>query len=202
MCQLFISNCHTSHRPTALSRGVKFQYKVCVCVTISNVRCHLIQQHQSHSTFAESSIGRIFGTSKKYFSGTKCPKCLWLLSFLRRWFCCCWFVVDCYSHCILCFVVCYFVSILILQSFRWGRQSWLLCFVCLPNVSWLLCGSTSRCTGLSAVCDWLLYFLIILTFFMVLYLHSVLFSRLIGLSPLSENIGYRNDNNPRGFSIN
>ena len=39
---------------------------------------------------------------------------------------------------VLCFVVCYFVSILVLQSSRWGRESWLLCFVCLPGVSWLL----------------------------------------------------------------
>ena len=35
----------------------------------------------------------------------------------------------------LCFVVRYFVSILVLQSFRLGRESWLLCFVCLPGVS-------------------------------------------------------------------
>ena len=36
---------------------------------------------------------------------------------------------------VLCFVVRYFVSILVLQSSRWGRESWLLCFVCLPGVS-------------------------------------------------------------------
>ena len=29
---------------------------------------------------------------------------------------------------VLCFVVRYFVSILVLQSSRWGRESWLLCF--------------------------------------------------------------------------
>ena len=46
---------------------------------------------------------------------------------------------------VLCFVVRSFVSILILQSSRWGRESWLLCFACLPGVSWLLCGSSSRC---------------------------------------------------------
>ena len=33
------------------------------------------------------------------------------------------------------FVVRYFVSIVALQSSRWGRESWLLCFVCLPGVS-------------------------------------------------------------------
>ena len=36
---------------------------------------------------------------------------------------------------VLCFVVHYLVSILVLQSSRWGRESWLLCFVCLPGVS-------------------------------------------------------------------
>ena len=39
---------------------------------------------------------------------------------------------------VLCFVVCYFVSILVLQSSWWGRESWMLCLVCLPGVSWLL----------------------------------------------------------------
>ena len=33
---------------------------------------------------------------------------------------------------VLCFVVRYFVSILVLQSSRWGRESWLLCFVSFP----------------------------------------------------------------------
>ena len=36
---------------------------------------------------------------------------------------------------VLCFVVRYFMSILVLQSSRWGRESWLLCLVCLPGVS-------------------------------------------------------------------
>ena len=36
---------------------------------------------------------------------------------------------------VLCFVARYFVSILVLQSSRWGNGSWLLCFVCLPSVS-------------------------------------------------------------------
>ena len=39
-----------------------------------------------------------------------------------------------------CFVVRYFVYIPVLQSSRWGRQSWLLlCFVRLPGDSCLLC---------------------------------------------------------------
>ena len=37
------------------------------------------------------------------------------------------------------FVVRYFVYIPVLQSSRWGGQSWLLCFVRLPGVSCLLC---------------------------------------------------------------
>ena len=36
---------------------------------------------------------------------------------------------------VLCFVVRYFMSILVLQSSRWGRESWLLCLVFLPGVS-------------------------------------------------------------------
>ena len=65
---------------------------------------------------------------------------------------------------VLCFAVCfYFVSILDLQAFRWGSESWLICFVCLPGVLWLLCGSSSRYHGF--VCSlWLWYFLIILTY--------------------------------------
>ena len=38
-----------------------------------------------------------------------------------------------------------FMPILVLQSSWWGRESWLLCLVCLPGVSWWLCGSSSRC---------------------------------------------------------
>ena len=36
---------------------------------------------------------------------------------------------------VLCFVVRYFVSILVLQSSWWGREGRLLCLVCLPGVS-------------------------------------------------------------------
>ena len=67
---------------------------------------------------------------------------------------------------VLCFVVRNFVSILVLHSSRWGRESWLICFVCLPGVSWLLCGSSSPCHGF--VCSlWLWYFLIILTYYLL-----------------------------------
>ena len=43
---------------------------------------------------------------------------------------------------VLCFVVLCFVSVLVdvdvdvvLQSSRWGRESWLLCLICDPGVS-------------------------------------------------------------------
>ena len=45
------------------------------------------------------------------------------------------------------------MSFLVLQSSWWGREGWLLCWICLPGVSWWLGGSSSRCHGLSAVCD-------------------------------------------------
>ena len=61
----------------------------------------------------------------------------------------------------LCFVVCNFVSILALQSPWWGWESWLLCLICLPGVSWWLSGSSSRYHRV--VCSLSLwYFLIIL----------------------------------------
>ena len=56
------------------------------------------------------------------------------------------------------------MSILVLQSSWWGRESWLLCFICLPGVSWWLSGSSSRFHGV--VCGlWLWYFLVILTYY-------------------------------------
>ena len=65
---------------------------------------------------------------------------------------------------VLCFVVRNFMSILVLQSSWWGRESWLLYWICLPGVSWWLSGSSSRCHGV--VCSlWLWYFLIILTYY-------------------------------------
>ena len=48
---------------------------------------------------------------------------------------------------VLCFVVHYFMSILVLQLSFLGRESWLLCLTCLPGVSWWLSGSSSWCHG-------------------------------------------------------
>ena len=65
------------------------------------------------------------------------------LSALRRWFSCCWSAVDCCSSCgVLCLFhvlfVHWFLSLLVLQSSWWGRESWLLYFVWHPGVLWLL----------------------------------------------------------------
>ena len=79
---------------------------------------------------------------------------------------------------VICFVVRYFMSILVLQSSWWGRESWLLCLICLPGVLWWLSGSSSRCHWV--VCSlWLRYFLIILTYYFYYFnkrsLHLFLF---------------------------
>ena len=79
---------------------------------------------------------------------------------------------------VLCFDVLYFISILVLQSSWWGRESWLLCLICLPGFSWWLSGSFSRCHGL--ICGlWLWYFLIILTYYF--YCMLKVFSYIINL---------------------
>ena len=68
-------------------------------------------------------------------------------------------VCNCSMYCCTLLYV-----ILVLQSSWWGRESWLLCLICLPGVSWWLSGSSSRCHRV--VCSlWLWYFLIILTYY-------------------------------------
>ena len=79
---------------------------------------------------------------------------------------------------VLCFVVCYFMSVLELKSSWCGRESWLLCLICLPGVSWWLSYSSSRCHGV--VCSlWSWYFLIILPIFAQFSLFESKFDRLI-----------------------
>ena len=47
----------------------------------------------------------------------------------------CWLLLPVWdSVIVLCFIVRYFVSILVFQSSPWGKESWLLCFVCLSGV--------------------------------------------------------------------
>ena len=101
--------------------------------------------------------GRIWGEDLVPVKCIWAPRWLGLLSVLGRWFCCCWLFVYCYSHCggsvvVLCFVVRYFMSILVLQSSWWGRESWLLCLICLPGVSDGWEALPRGATGLSAVC--------------------------------------------------
>ena len=56
------------------------------------------------------------------------------------------------------------MSILVLQSSWWGRESCLLCLICLPGVSLWMSGSSSRCHRV--VCSlWLWYILIILIYY-------------------------------------
>ena len=91
------------------------------------------------------NLGRRFGTSKMHLSpsvalATVHSKVVVMLLIQ------CWLLLPLWDSVIfLCFVMRYFMSILVLQSSWWGRGSWLLCLVCLPGVSWLLCGSSSRC---------------------------------------------------------
>ena len=101
-----------------------------------NLPSRLVLQQQQY-------LGRRFGTSKMHLSH---KWLLWLLSVLMRWFCfCCWFVVNCYSHCVIFLIVLFWcallVYILVLQLSRWGREScfFLLCLStwCLIIVVWL-----------------------------------------------------------------
>ena len=50
---------------------------------------------------------------------------------------------------VLCFVIRYVMSILVLKSPWWGRESWLLCLISLPAVSWWL-----SCSSLPLACLW------------------------------------------------
>ena len=75
---------------------------------------------------------------------------------LRRRFCCCWSVVDSCSHCsVLCLfhVLMHIVSFLVLQSSWWGRESWLLYFVCLPDVLWFYVALPQSAVSCSSVSD-------------------------------------------------
>ena len=117
------------------------------------------------------NLRRRFGTIKMHLSPpVDLPavrsKAVVLLLLIR-----CWLLLPLWNYVIvLWFVVRNFMSILVLQSFWWARENWMLCFVCLPGVSWLLCGSSSRCHGF--VCSLgLWYFLIIFTYRRVAEFH-------------------------------
>ena len=96
-------------------------------------------------------LGRRFGTRKMQLSLTW----LWLMYVLRRWFCCCLLLPLWDFVIVLCFVVRYFMSILILQSSRWGRErAGCFGFFFVFLVSCDCCVSLPHdATDLSAVCD-------------------------------------------------
>ena len=102
----------------------------------------------------QQSLGRRFCNSKMHLShprGLGCyPKTVVLLLLIRRLL-----LLPLWEYVfVICFVVRYFMSILVLQSSWWGRESWLLGLVCFPGVLFDCC-VTLPCVamGLSAVCD-------------------------------------------------
>ena len=87
------------------------------------------------------------------------------------------------------------MSIQVLQSSWWGRESWLLCLICLPGVLWWLSGSSSRCHGV--VCSfWLWYFLIILSYY---FLKKNTFSQMAFI-PLFHT-GHESPESPRIYFL-
>ena len=84
----------------------------------------------------EQNLGRKFGASKMHFSPPVAlaavhSKVVVLLLLIP-----CLLILPLWdSVIVLCFDLHNFVSILVFQSSRWGRESLLLCFVCLPGVS-------------------------------------------------------------------
>ena len=92
------------------------------------------------------------------------PKWFPLQSVLMQRFCCCCWLFFIVSPIVCgglgffcqCLVMLYLVYNLYFQSSRWGRESWLLYFNCLPDDFWLLvfCVSSLQCCEL--VCtEWL-----------------------------------------------
>ena len=114
----------------------------------------------------QQNLWRRFGISRMHLSPHPTVRSKVVILLLLT---CCLLLLPLWdSVIVLCFVVRYFMSLLVLQSSWWGRESWLLCFVCLPGVSWLLCSSSSPCHGF--VCSlWLWYFLIILAYYYLYY---------------------------------
>ena len=103
------------------------------------------------------------------------PQWARLLSILRWWFCFCLFIVYCCYNCLWgvmlspCFIFQYFMSILVMHSSCWGRQSWLLYNYCILGVMWLLpfFAASSWCCGLDSSV-WLWHFLVIFSYCLIL----------------------------------
>ena len=92
--------------------------------------CLVLQQQQN--------LGQRFGTSKMHLSPPVAKSAVSSLVMALLLLICCLLLLPWWeSVIVLCFVVRYFMSNLVLQSSWWGRESWLLCLVCLPGVVWL-----------------------------------------------------------------
>ena len=88
----------------------------------------------------------------------------------------CWLLLPLWDFIVLCFVVRYFMSILVLQSSWRERENWLLYLVCLHGVSCLMCRSSSRCHGF--VCSlWLWYILIMYSLTILVYFETEMYKR-------------------------
>ena len=90
-------------------------------------------------------------------SGCCRSKAVVLLLLLIR----CWLLLPLWDSVI---VLCFVCALLCVAIILMGKRELVVCFVCLPGVSWLLCGSSSRYHGF--VCSlWLCYILIIITYY-------------------------------------
>ena len=90
-----------------------------------------------HFLYFNKNLGRRFGTSKMYLSppppgGLGCFRSTAVVLLLLTFYLLLLPLFE--SVTVLCFVVRYFMSILVLQSSKLGRESWLLCLICLPGV--------------------------------------------------------------------
>ena len=87
----------------------------------------------------------------------------------------------------ICFGKHFFLSFLLLQSSRQGKESHSLCFNCHPDVLFLLMfwGSTSPCHWLVCIL-WLWYFFIMLTYLLFLFSYEKCF--MLSLSDNDETL--------------
>ena len=76
--------------------------------------------------------------------------------------------------------------ILVLRPFWWGRESWLLCLICLPGVLWWLGGSSLWCRGV-VCCLWMWCFLIIL---FLLYIKKIIKNSHFSIEKKTLILGY------------
>ena len=90
----------------------KYRNRMCWLISLQIILPHMLKHMNAYIDQHMRFVGKDLVPVKCI----KAPKWLWLLSVLRRWFCCCWFLVDCCSQCLWgsvfgpCFVIQYFVS--------------------------------------------------------------------------------------------